>query len=237
MRKASSFSLLAVLLAAALLVPLCIIPAAPIQAASSIEIVVYGTTLYSDVPPMIVGGRTFVPMSPIFTALGAQVSWDPVYQEVWGRRDTDVIVLQIGNRLASVNDIVEEMDVAPFIYSGRTMVPAAFIAMALGEEVSWDGVNRIVYIGPSGDSSAIFTEQEAIYRVISVADLPDSVKYLVDSTERRDGSDYYIVKAYEVIDDGYGLSHTSTIGWYYVDMYTGDVYAWDITDDSLHFLG
>lgn len=237
MRKASLSSSLRVLLAVALLLPFCIIPAAPVQAASNIQIVVNGTTLYSDVPPMIVGGRTFVPMSPIFTALGAQVSWDPVYQEVWGRRDTDVIVLQIGNRQAAVNGSVEEMDVAPFIYSGRTMVPAAFIALSLGEEVSWDAVNRTVYIGPSGDSSAFFTEQEAIYRVIYVADLPDNVKYLVDSTERRDGHDYYIVKAYEEIDDGGGMSHTSTIGWYYVEMNTGDVFEWDMTDDSLHFLG
>lgn len=236
MRKASWSPLFAVLLAIALIMPLCMVSAVPAQAASDIQVVVNGATLYSDVPPMIVNSRTFVPMSPIFTALDAQVSWDPVYQEVLGRRGTDVVVLQIGNPLVAVNGEVKQMDVAPFIYSGRTMVPAAFIALALGENVDWDAVNRIVYIG-SGSSTAFFTEQEAIYRVIYVAGLPDSVQYLVDSTERRDGSDYYIIKAYEVIDDGGGLSHTSTVGWYYVDMYTGDVFEWDMSDDSIHFLG
>ncbi|MEN6350043.1 MAG: copper amine oxidase N-terminal domain-containing protein [Syntrophomonas sp.] len=237
MRKSYKSPLMVVVLAAALLISLSIVPAATVQAASNIQIVVYGKTLYSDVPPTIVNSRTFVPMSPIFTALDAQVSWDPVYQEVLGRRGTDVIVLQIGNPLVAINGEVKEMDVAPFIDSGRTMVPAAFIALALGETVDWNAANRTVYIGPSGDSSAFFTEQEAIYRVIYVADLPDSVKYLVDSTERRDGHDYYIIKAYEEIDDGGGMSHTSTIGWYYVEMNTGDVFEWDMTDDSLHFLG
>lgn len=236
MRKASRSPLMAVVLTAALLIPLCMVPALPAQAASGIQVVVNGATLYSDVPPMIVNNRTFVPMSPIFTALDAQVSWDPVYQEVWGRRGTDVIVLQIGNTLVTINDEVKQMDVAPFIYSGRTMVPAAFIALALGENVEWDAASRTVYIG-AGSSKAFFTEQEAIYRVRYVADLPDSVKYLVDSTERRNGIDFYIVKAYEEIYDGGGLSHTSTIGWYYVDMYTGDVFEWDMSDDSLHFLG
>lgn len=236
MRKASRSRLLAVMLAAALVIPLCMVPTGPAQAATDIQVVVNGVTLYSDVPPMIVSNRTFVPMSPIFTALDAQVSWDPVYQEVWGRRGTDVIVLQIGNSLVTINGEVKQMDVAPFIYSGRTMVPAAFIALALGENVDWDAVTRTVYIG-SGSSTAFFTEQEAIYRVRYIADLPDSVNYLVDSTERRNGSDYYIIKAYEDIYDGGGLSHSSTIGWYYVDMYTGDVYEWDMTDDSIHFLG
>lgn len=236
MKKASKSPLLAVLLVISLIIPLCTVSSPPAQAASGIQVVVNGTTLYSDVPPMIVSGRTFVPMSPIFTALDAQVSWDPVYQEISGRRGTDVIVLQIGNPLVTINGEVKEMDVAPFIKSGRTMVPAAFIALALGENVDWDAVNRIVYIG-TGSSKALFTEQEAIYRVAYVANLPDSARYLVDSTERRQGSDYYIVKAYQVIDDGGGLSHTSTVGWYYVDMYTGDVFEWDISDDRLHFLG
>lgn len=236
MRKASWPLLLTMLLAIALVIPMSIVSSGQIQAASNIQVVVNGVTLYSDVPPMIVNSRTFVPMSPIFTALDAQVSWDPVYQEVLGRRGADVIVLQIGNRLVSINGEVKQMDVAPFIYSGRTMVPAAFIALALGEQVDWDAVNRIVYIS-SGSSAAFFTEQEAIYRVRYVADLPDSVKYLVDSTERREGSEYYIIKAYEVINDGGGLSHTATVGWYYVDMYTGDVFVWDMFDNSLHFLG
>lgn len=236
MKKATRSPLLVVLLAVALVLPIAMVSAPTVRAASNIEVIVNGVTLYSDVPPMIVNNRTFVPMSPIFTALDAQVSWDPVYQEVWGRCGSDVIVLQIGNTLVTINGEVKQMDVAPFIYSGRTMVPAAFIALALGENVDWDAVNRIVYIG-SGSSAAFFTEQEAIYRVRYVADLPDSVNYLVDSTERRNGSDYYIIKAYETIYDGGGYSHSSTIGWYYVDMYTGDVFEWDMSDDSLHFLG
>ena len=39
----------------------------------------------------------------------------------------------------------------PFIYKGRTYVPVRVVAETLGQEVAWDGDNKIVYIGDGAE--------------------------------------------------------------------------------------
>lgn len=52
------------------------------------------------------------------------------------------IMLQIGSKLAWAQDESVELDVAPLIVDGRTMVPIRFIGEALNAKVEWDGVNK-----------------------------------------------------------------------------------------------
>jgi hypothetical protein len=56
------------------------------------------------------------------------------------------IILEIGSKTAYVNDKQVELDVAPFIESGRTFVPVRFLAEALGCEVEWDKLTESVII-------------------------------------------------------------------------------------------
>ncbi len=44
---------------------------------------------------------------------------------------------------------MKEMDVAPAIINGRTMVPVRFVSEELGFNVSWDGENQIVTVRDS----------------------------------------------------------------------------------------
>ncbi|HWP97266.1 MAG TPA: stalk domain-containing protein [Syntrophomonadaceae bacterium] len=233
MKKRQLSKPLCLLLLTCLLFVTVLIPSRPVQAQSGISIVVHGNYLYTDVAPIIINDRTLVPMSAIFNALGAQVYWDSNTQEIKGYRGSDEIILQIGNNQAVVNGSVFSLDTPPIIYYDRTMVPVSFIATSLGESVRWDESTQTVYIG--GDTSTL-SENQALARVRQVANLGNGVGYLVDSSEIRNGSDYYIVKAYVTVDDG-GSSHISTVGWYYVDKADGSVYSWDMTDDSLSYLG
>jgi len=74
------------------------------------------------------------------------VEWDPENQIVNVRNGSSFVSLKIGFKFAGVNGAVKVLDVAPFIYNGRTYVPLRFISEALGKEVRWDDQNRVVYI-------------------------------------------------------------------------------------------
>ena len=56
------------------------------------------------------------------------------------------IELKIGQKNAIVDGKTVELDVAPKIENGRTLVPIRFIAEALGCDVDWDSLTRTVYI-------------------------------------------------------------------------------------------
>jgi peptide/nickel transport system substrate-binding protein len=98
-----------------------------------------------DVSPVIQDGRTLVPMRAIFEALGAQVYWDNP-DIVRSYRREDVLVLQLGSRIAWVNGPSRQLDVAPIAISGRTMIPLRFVAEALGAKVEWIESTRTVTV-------------------------------------------------------------------------------------------
>lgn len=54
--------------------------------------------------------------------------------------------MTIGSKFYKVDGRVETMDTAPFIYQSRTYVPIAFVALALGASVSWNGQTQEVTI-------------------------------------------------------------------------------------------
>lgn len=123
------------------------------SAADEITVLVNGQALVFDQPPVVVGGRTMVPMAAIFTALGADVSWDAPAQMVTASRGDTTIKLIIGMQSAQVNGHETSLTPAPQIINGRTMVPLAFVAQALGADVQWDGNTRTVTIIQDGSGN------------------------------------------------------------------------------------
>ena len=120
--------------------------------ASDITVVVDGKTLAPDVPPIIVEGRTMVPMRIIFEELGADVTWIAESQMIRATYKELIIDLKIDAKIIMVCNIATgeikrtELDVAPFIKDGRTLVPVRAISEALGAEVGWDNDTRTVTV-------------------------------------------------------------------------------------------
>jgi len=145
--------------------------ALPLSAqASEISVIIDGAPLHFDVSPQIIDGRTMVPMRAIFEALGASVEWDSQAQMVTATTSGgDRVVLVIGSRTISVGNAVDAMDSVPMIIDGRTMVPARFVAQAMGMYVDWD----------ADTSSLIITNP----RVVTVAtNINDSFALTVGGT-------------------------------------------------------
>ena len=91
---------------------------------------VNGYLRYADTKPIIMEGRTFVPLRVVSEALGADVAWNEEYQLVvisgWGR-DLRIVI-----GLAEPG-----MDLPPTLVNGRTMVPLRYVAERMGASVVW----------------------------------------------------------------------------------------------------
>ncbi len=123
-----------------------------------------GQYLYSDVDPVIVNGRTLVPLRVISEANQAEVKWDDNSRTVTvigrnGAGEDLEITIGIDSVEAKIQKgaLVQDqiLDVPAQIINNRTMVPVRFICETLGLSVFWDGENRIIYLSRSEDSIPI----------------------------------------------------------------------------------
>lgn len=98
--------------------------------------------------PFVVGeGTTLVPIRVITEAFGAKVDWINDTQTVTLQYPDVSISLQIGNKVATVNDHAETLPEAPVLTdSGFTMVPLRFISETFGAIVSYDGETEAITV-------------------------------------------------------------------------------------------
>lgn len=125
-----------------------------VSAAGATSLVVDGMNVQTDVPPVIVDGRTLVPVRALFESLGATVGWEESTQTATATKGSTVISMQIGNTTAYVNGVAKTLDVPAQTIEGRTMVPARFVAESLNATVNWDSASDTVKISTSGSTSA-----------------------------------------------------------------------------------
>lgn len=100
----------------------------------------------SDVAPIVRDGRTLIPFRAIAQSLKAEVSWNAEEQSVTVVKDGVEVKLIIGSDTAYVNGEEVTLDAPPDIISGRTVVPARFIAEAFGAIVKWESQSQTVVI-------------------------------------------------------------------------------------------
>lgn len=91
---------------------------------------VNGKSQIGDVAPMILDGRTMVPIRFISETLGAQVNWDSAARTVTIQLDGVTMTMTIG-------EMIEGFDAAPVIQNGRTLVPIRYVAEKLDANVMW----------------------------------------------------------------------------------------------------
>lgn len=107
--------------------------------------------VFTDVPPLILNGRTLVPVRAFFERLDADVTWDSASQKVVVKKDDLTVTLYINKYEAYVNDRKIIMDVPAKIITdedgvGRTLVPVRFISTQLGYKIDWDEKTYSVHL-------------------------------------------------------------------------------------------
>ena len=96
--------------------------------------------------PIVIDGRTLVPIRAIIEAFDGIVDWDGATQTVKLTMANDVIILVINNKTAYQNNTAHTLDVAPIVINGRTMLPIRFIAENFNLGVAWEGDTKTVTI-------------------------------------------------------------------------------------------
>lgn len=138
----------------------------------AIEISLNGEVMILEEPPIIVQGRTLVPVKFIFEPLGLQVSWNAETRTATGKKDSLVIVMPIDSDKALVNGDEVVLDVPATIINDRTYVPLRFVAESTGALVVWHNETRSISIEYLSDKNidAIFVD---IYEDVNDNDGPN----------------------------------------------------------------
>lgn len=115
-------------------------------AEADISVFINAAEVEFDVPPVIVDGRTLVPLRAIFEALGASVEWDNNTRSVLSERAGSSVSLTVGSNLMKVNGVDKILDVPAQIIQDRTLVPVRAISEVFECSVEWDNSTRSVLI-------------------------------------------------------------------------------------------
>ena len=103
-------------------------------------------------PVVIIKGRTLVPGRALFEAMGGDVDWDEETQMVEIALKETRVTLTIGSDIAWVDGEERTLEVPAMLIDhdgdsyASTMIPARFVAEALGCEVDWLDDERVVLI-------------------------------------------------------------------------------------------
>jgi len=133
----------------AMVMLIIVIFALPLSAyAYEIRIEVKGELL--DIPtseqPVVIDGRTLVPLRAVSEALGFSVEWNAQMQRASLTKSDYTVRVQIGNNNMLVNEENISLDVPAQIINGRTMLPVRAIAEATGMDVIWNRNIRTVHV-------------------------------------------------------------------------------------------
>lgn len=91
-----------------------------------------------DVQPRVDNGVPMTPFRYLIEKDGGKVNWENMTKTVTASADGKSMVIQIGDKNATVNKLTVSMEVTPYIDHGRTIVPLSFIHDALNVDVQYD---------------------------------------------------------------------------------------------------
>ena len=99
--------------------------------------------------PIIVAGRTLVPIRAVIEAFGGSAAWESSTRKATVMLGNDSLDLWIGKSQASLNGTALAIDsanpaVVPVITNGRTMLPLRFVAESLGIDVEYDAASKMI---------------------------------------------------------------------------------------------
>lgn len=125
--------------------------------AKEIIILINGSRLDTEAPPVITAERTLVPVRSVAEAFNFDVRWDERTKTVLLLKPGKTIEIKISSSIAKINNIETKLDVPAAILSERTYVPLRFIGEALGMEVGWNEPAQTVSINQAPSNPVTLT--------------------------------------------------------------------------------
>jgi hypothetical protein len=119
-----------------LILGIIISTALPSQAmASDLTLYVNGYKVEADVSPIIIDGRTLVPVSFMTDHLGCTVDWDTKNKQILFEKDGKDVLLTLDIETALVDGAEVALDASATIESYRVMAPLRFVAETFGATI------------------------------------------------------------------------------------------------------
>lgn len=107
--------------------------------------------------PIIVDGRTLVPVRGVFEQLGFAPTWDGDTNQAVLTREDFTIVITIDSTTFTTNGTSYTLDVPAQNIGGRILVPIRHILESVGYELDWDSDIRTVVITTDNTQTQIET--------------------------------------------------------------------------------
>jgi len=138
MKRTMTYMLLAILVLTSLM------PVVSVFAKTEIKVLLNGKEIAFDQPPMIISGRTMIPVRIVAEALGIKGDWNNDTKTAVFSNNNTSIKLSAGNKIAEVNGMKVELDVSALIVEGRILIPLRFISEYFNVNVDWNAEKRVI---------------------------------------------------------------------------------------------
>lgn len=132
-----------------------------------------------DTAPVIMNGRTLIPVRGVSEAMGGNVNWNNDTKTVTITLGSNKVEMTIDSTTAYFNDKAQTLDVAPVVLNGRTMLPARFIAESFGFDVNWDNDTKTISITPRQEISTETTTVEESTETTTIENTESNGKSLI----------------------------------------------------------
>lgn len=156
-----------------------------------------------DTVPVIINGRTMVPIRAIVEEMGGTVAWEESTKTATLMYKSNEIRLVIDDTTAYFNDEAYLLDAAPTTINDRTLLPIRFIAERFQFVVDWDQSQQMITITknvqnitPSVDTAVTPQPEEAIEAsesnaVVVYFSATGTTKLLAEKIAETTGADLY----------------------------------------------
>ena len=117
----------------------------PAFAADGIKVFVNNyEVVFQGQAPVVLNGRTLVPLRGVMEAMGVEVVWDAKEKSVLLKRETQEAKFWVGKKTFQGGRTLMEEPVQ--MINGAVMMPLREVVGYFGGDISWDGVNKTASI-------------------------------------------------------------------------------------------
>ena len=99
---------------------------------------------------MLAGDTSVAAFRFLFEQAGGTLRWDASTKRVIARKGDSEIVLSVGSKVARVDNKDVMMELAAFLFEGRTMIPLRFWEEGLKAQVEWDPQTGRIVVAMTG---------------------------------------------------------------------------------------
>lgn len=118
--------------------------------ADVVTVTVDNKAVQFDQNPVIIEGRTLVPVRAVFEQAGAVVDWNQDTQTATIARGDYTVTIKYGDNALYKNSERVELEVAATMLNNRILIPVRAIAEAMDFAVTWDGHHSMVLVSTTG---------------------------------------------------------------------------------------